>query len=399
MTSRPSRSGRPRSRRTTSGWRAAASISPSSRGRRPRAGGSRGAPSAGAQEAAHLRLVLDEDDHGRGRRRGRARDRLSHRSSLGIGGASFTGSVKRTARRRRRARFSAQMRPPCAVTIASADREAEPGAPLASRRPRPGRTSRRCAAPRPAGRPGPRSATSISTAPPASAARHLDRAPGRRVLERVLEQVDQHLLDQHVVHRHERQVGGARGVVTARRARALPKRPSAAPTTSSTGCHSFWTLQRARLEARHVEQVAAPGGPAARPPRAIVSSRSRRVPASRCRLVLEQGARRAGDRGERRAQVVRDRAQQRVAQPLGLGAHLRLLRVLGEPRALDAPARSGWRRSRAGGAAPAPAAARGSSGRSPSTPTRAARAGRAAGRARRRPAACRCPCPATCPCS
>ena len=43
----------------------------------------------------------------------------------------------------------------------------------------------------------------------------------------------------------------------------------------------------------------------------------------------------AEDRSERRAQIVRDRGQQRAAQPLGLGQHARLVEPLGERDPLD----------------------------------------------------------------
>ena len=59
-------------------------------------------------------------------------------------------------------------------------------------------------------------------------------------------------------------------------------------------------------------------------------------------------ARGAGDGGQRRAQVVRDRAQQRAAQPLALRREPRCARALGEPRALERPRRSGARAPRAG---------------------------------------------------
>ena len=100
---------------------------------------------------------------------------------------------------------------------------------------------------------------------------------------------------------------------------------------------------------------------------------------------------RAGDRGQRRAQVVRDRAEQRVAQPLGLDPHLRPA----GPRRPDAPARCAsavWSakvssRCSCSGASSAwlvGAAAR------PARPTGAARAPAGADRARRRRAAWPC---------
>ena len=58
------------------------------------------------------------------------------------------------------------------------------------------------------------------------------------------------------VERDEREIG--RDVVVTGRApeHASSMRSSAAPTTSSSGCHSFLHLDGAGLEARHVEQVA-----------------------------------------------------------------------------------------------------------------------------------------------
>ena len=66
--------------------------------------------------------------------------------------------------------------------------------------------------------------------------------PGRRVLGGVLEQVDEHLLDEQPVDRHERQIGRQDATSTSRPRSWSSMRSSAAPTTSSSGCHSLCTL-------------------------------------------------------------------------------------------------------------------------------------------------------------
>ena len=102
-----------------------------------------------------------------------------------------------------------------------------------------GRTSRRSASSSPGGRPGPRSATSTSRRRRPRRGRDLDRAPGRRVLDRVVEQVDQHLLDEDGVDRHQRQVARASRCTTrslqsrAASGRAPRRRPPRAAATPS----------------------------------------------------------------------------------------------------------------------------------------------------------------------
>ncbi len=83
-----------------------------------------------------------------------------------------------------------------------------------------------------------------------------DGAVGRRVLDGVVEQVDQHLLDEHVVHGDQGQVGGnPRGHHALAQA---PAEPAAGPRPPPppAACHSFLRLECARLDPRHLEQVA-----------------------------------------------------------------------------------------------------------------------------------------------
>src|SRR5262249_45042274 len=90
----------------------------------------------------------------------------------------------------------------------------------------------------------------------------------------------------------------------------------------------------ARLEARHVEEVA----DQAVQPVGLFEDRLKELAAHRRRfrlVVLEERARRTGDGGERSPEVVRDRAEQRVPELLPVGAETRGLRFLREPRALE----------------------------------------------------------------
>jgi hypothetical protein len=130
----------------------------------------------------------------------------------------------------------------------------------------------------------------------------LDRRARRRVAHGVLEQVDEDLLDEHPVHEQHGQVGRqarGHGVVdepradrAQRRAHDLLQRLPLAPGH-----------ERARLEARHVEQVAHEAGEAVG---LVVDAAQHRAP----RLGVEgialgqQRAAGAGDDRERRAQVV-----------------------------------------------------------------------------------------------
>ena len=250
---------------TTSGWRLGRLDQPVLAGGRlvqPVALSAEG----GAQEPADLRLVLDEDDD---RRTARACSRPARSQaasfSLGMGGASFTGSVKRT-RDPPPGRFSAQMRPPCAWTMpwqiarpSPAPRTGRGGlgpvelledAPLLARR-------------------QPRAAIGDLDQHGAAGVRrrHLDRAPGRRVLERVVEQVDQHLLDQHVVHRHERQLGRHAGGDRAPR-EGLAEAAERGADDLLDGMPLGVELRARPTRGASSRAGSAPAGSAGRPPRA-----------------------------------------------------------------------------------------------------------------------------------
>ena len=92
---------------------------------------------------------------------------------------------------------------------ATADRETQARAARRAGIDRPARfggTSGRWSPRHPAGMPGPRSATSTTTASPFGPGRYGDRGSGRRVLRRVLQQVDEDLLDEELIDRHQREI-------------------------------------------------------------------------------------------------------------------------------------------------------------------------------------------------
>ena len=91
-------------------------------------------------------------------------------------------------------------------------------------------------------------------------------------------------------------------------------------------------LERAGLEPRHVQQVADESVEALG---LLEDGRRELSRERRGRRLLHQAAGRAGDRGERCAQVVRDGAQQRAAQPLALRREPRLLGLLGDAGPLE----------------------------------------------------------------
>ena len=249
--------------------------------------------------------------------------------------------------------------------------------------------------------PGPRSATSSATASPAAPRRAPRSACRRRVLGGVLEQVDQHLLEQHASSGHQRQVGGQ--VDVHRRARpARPRRcASAAATTSSSGCHSLLRAASApALQPRHVEQVRHQ----ARQPLGLVADRVQQLAPARAGraapAAVQQRCGRAGDPAERRAQVVRDRAEQRAAQC----ARSRPRRAPARPRSassgpLERQRDLARRRLEQLPLLRARAACGPLGERSASTPSRRPGALAAAGRARAAPGSVSVPRPAGWPCS
>ena len=94
---------------------------------------------------------------------------------------------------------------------------------------------------------------------PSRPACDLDQAaPVGVYLVGVLEQIDEHLLEQHRVDRDQRNVGldvdgDLRGSRVALRGGSAPSR-----SISSSGTQSFLSAMRAGFEPRHVEQVARP---------------------------------------------------------------------------------------------------------------------------------------------
>ena len=115
---------------------------------------------------------------------------------------------------------------------------------------------------------------------------------------------------------------------------ALAEPLSAAPITSSSGCHSFRSWQGARFEPRHLQQIL---HEPVQPLRLLTGGLQQLLArlGIQPRAVFQNGADGPGDRGERRAQVVGHRAEQRVPQALAFDSDLRLTGLLGEVRPLD----------------------------------------------------------------
>ena len=251
-----------------------------------------------------------------------------------------------------------------------------------------GRTCRRCAPDLPAGMPPPSSMTCSLTTSSSRQPRDAHGRAGRRIFRGVVEEVEQHLLEQHGIELEHRQVGREIDLDAMLR-QDLARRAQG----------------RCRRSRRH--RAGAVFGLIAPDSSLVMSSRLAMKRLSRSdssRMVREQvglGLRsselarqileRAGgaeDRGERRLQIVRDGGEQRRAQPVRLDAGAwpgRHPRRDGRARWQAPPGRSA---RRAGGAGRASAA--GPAGRCRGRRRRWRRARCAsAGTAAWRPAGCR----------
>ncbi len=180
--------------------------------------------------------------------------------------------------------------------------------------------------------PGPVVADGDEQLPPATSAAMRDDRSRRRVLAGILEQVVEHALDQRRVELDQRQIARQSDFDAMPGERRLRRLERAAddflerlPLPAQ--------LDLAALDARHVEQIV---DQRAHPPR-LVGDRLRGLELRAGQRGLGQRERlgEADQRGERRAQVVRERGEQRIAQPLGLHADQRLLRDLDVVHALE----------------------------------------------------------------
>ena len=216
---------------------------------------------------------------------------------------------------------------------------------------------------------GPRHARRVPFSPSAE----LDRS-GRRELEGVVEQVDEHALDLGAVdptggdrRQRDRDAVGSGAEVAESPADERLDRPQLRPRLCS-----------AELEPREIEQV---GDEPIEPPRLHVDRReqARRGRSRSARGRVARALRRGADRGQRRAQVVADRTEDRgldpVAAPQRLGLERprrRAVRGRSRRRALTrAPAGSRPATAGSGSRAPRTAARRNAprrSGRAPFRP-------------------------------
>src|SRR5256886_2731962 len=194
ITSSPSRSGSPRSRMTMSGWRLATSTSPSA----PVAASCTRKPWP-ANAARTKRRICGSS---------------STTTTQGSGRASATGALGRPRRltgRQREAEQRAATRPglaPDAPAVGLDDRAAD-------REPQAGAAARADAVELvedllllPGGQAGAAVGDLHDDLVAPAMRLHVDRLAGRRVLGRILDQVDEHLLDEQAIDVHGRQVLG-----------------------------------------------------------------------------------------------------------------------------------------------------------------------------------------------
>ena len=150
----------------------------------------------GSQEAPDLGLVLDDQDGGA---------QLGHAVSCGTGGAASRGSVNRNAVPPS-GRRSAQMRPPCSVTMARQMARPRPAPPMApSLFPRWNLREHLLRIAGGQARPGILDRDEQSAITPCCT--ELDGGAWRRVLGGILEQIGEYLLNQCCVHAHQGQIG------------------------------------------------------------------------------------------------------------------------------------------------------------------------------------------------
>ncbi len=174
----------------------------------------------------------------------------------------------------------------------------------------------------PGARPGPSSATSRTSVAASTRARDGNGGSSGGVLDRVVDDIHEHLLEQDAVQADERQVRGqsdldgavAEDAIEPGQGRAdelLHRLPLAVEG------------HRSRLEACHVEEVADEAVEAL----GLVEDGVLQLPLSGLVEIsgIEERARCAGDRGEGRPEVVGHRAEEGVSKPLALGRDAGLL--------------------------------------------------------------------------
>ena len=288
-------------------------------------------PEAGAQQAADRRLVVDHEQGDAAR---------AHSDAFSCCGVTVaSGKVMVNTAPEPSARLAASIVPPSASTKPRQ---------IASPSPVPAR----CRSPLPAAVELVEHALHVSRREPrplvgdpehdpvmAPAARDRNGRARRRVLGGVVEQVDQHLLEQHHVEVEHGQVGlevDRDAVLRQRRGRPLQGRADDLAEVDGLPVEH----DPARFETGHVEQVGDEPAQAL----GLVLDRGRELVAGRRvveGIVLAQRRHCASDGGERGLEVVRERRQQRGTQPLRLDRQARLVPLLPQADALVARRRPG----------------------------------------------------------
>ena len=188
---------------------------------------------------------------------------------------------------------------------------------------RPDRTSRTAGSASPGGRPGPRSATSTTIESPSWRADTSMGVPAGVCRAAFSSRFTSTCCT-------SRSSSGTNGrsaatcVVTGWSASCRASRPSAAPITSSTGCHSLRTSNTPACK-RVMSSRFATSRLSRSDSSRIEATSSRRTFGLERPAALQQRAAGPGDDRQRRAQVVRHGAQQRAAQPFRFDVHANLL--------------------------------------------------------------------------
>ena len=231
----------------------------------------------------------------------------------------------------RSVRLPATMRAAHRLDEAAADRQAQARCRRAGgRRRRRGRTCRTHAPDRPAECPGPSSSTCRRPCPPSRHALMVISEPAGAYLPALSSRLNSTCSNST----SSRSSIGRSGSSTHLRP-VLRQDLAGAPQRAADRIRQIDRAgaqpQRPGLQPRHVQQVA---DEAIEPLRLVLDVADQIAP-RRCIERLAEAGRGAQDRRQRRAQIVRDRGQQRRAQPVGLGHQARAIHILDQVHALD----------------------------------------------------------------
>ncbi len=168
---------------------------------------------------------------------------------------------------------------------------------------------------------------------PVAPALDADGGSGRGIFCRIVQKIEQDLLEQHRIDLHHGQVGGELEL-DAVSAPGSWRRAAARSDDLAQVVQRRVGRDRAGLELGHVEQI----GDEAIEPLRLVDDGGQKLGLGGLAEPAREIAKRAGgaeDGGERRLEIVRDRGEQRGTQAVGLDGPLGALQVLDQMDALD----------------------------------------------------------------